>query len=360
MDSLTIYTPGHWDMYDSYGLIACELARHLSALGVRVSAMGHGETVRDNQPDDVRAITAQPVVPTYGGILLGYPTGYAAHGFMASRGPRIAVTMFESTKLPPGWAEPLNECDAVVVPSRWLVDVFRDSGVRVPIHVVPLGIGSIYQPAERAVDREPFTFLAFGDRGKRKGRVWAEQAFVLAFGDDPRVRLLIKSRRGGLNVTCTNPNIDHIQRDMTERELYELYLSCDALVNPNMGEGFGLIPREFAATGGIALATNWGGTADDIGIWGIPLPYELVEADWDDNKRLAGLPLGEWAMPDVEATARMMRDVFERRDYYQRRATLMAPRVRRMYSWRRFAERVMDIWRGVANGNRKPARAAAV
>lgn len=361
MDALTIYTPGHWDMYDSYGLIACELACHLSALGVRVSAMGHGETVRDNQPDDVRAITAQPIVPTYGGILLGYPTGYAKHGYMASRGPRIAVTMFESTGLPPGWVEPLNDCDAVVVPSRWLVDVFRAHGVTAPIHVIPLGLGESYQPAVRSADREPFTFLTFSDRGRRKGGVWAEQAFVQAFDDDPRVRLLVKRRAHDIGIECRNTNIDIVQRDMTERELYELYLSCDAMVNPNMGEGFGLIPREFAATGGITLATNWSGTADDIGIWGIPLPYELVEADWRGNRHLEPIaPLGVWAQPDIERTAQMMRDVFEHRDYYQRRAEAVAPRVRRMYSWRRFAERVLDIWRGVANDNREPAHAAAV
>ncbi|HMN10884.1 MAG TPA: glycosyltransferase family 4 protein [Bellilinea sp.] len=358
-DALTIYAPGHFDPYDSYGMIACELVRHLDALGVWVNAMGLGDRVVDTQPDDVRAVTSRPIRPTLGGILLGYPTGYHRYGPLAAHGLRIAVTMFESTRLPPGWAESLNTCDAVVVPSRWLVDVFREHGVTAPLHVVPLGLDEVFQPAARPSNREPFTFLTLRDRGRRKGGIWAEQAFVRAFGDDPGVRLIEKARDPkAFGIQATNENIDIIQRDMTPGELYELYLSCDALVNPNMGEGFGLVPREFAATGGITLATDWGGTADDISVWGIPLPHGMTRADYQ-ARNLAGYDLGEWAMPDLDALAHIMRDVVEHREAYQTRAETNAPRVRAMYSWRRFAEGVLNIWREAVHGYSYAAGAPA-
>lgn len=353
IDIVTVYAPGHWDPYDSYGLIACQLARHLERPGVWVNAMGMGDTVVEHQPADVRAITARPIWAALGGILLGYPTTYARFSALATRGPRVAVTMFESTRIPAGWPPILNELDAVVVPSTFCRDVFAECGVTAPLHVVPLGIGECYRPAPRRMDR-PFTFLAFMDRGRRKGGHYALQAFVRAFGDDPAYRLILKSRAADLKQVALNPNVDIVQEDMTEQELYELYLQADVLVNPNMGEGFGLIPREFAATGGIALATDWGGTADDLDLWGYPIPYRLIPA-WDDHERHKGL--GLWAEPDVDALARLMRQVAEHREAYRRQAWALAPAVHELYSWAAFADSVLNIWQEVAHGHRATAQA---
>lgn len=355
---LNICAPGHFDMYDSYGLLACRLVGELTALGVPVQALALGDRQHANQPETVRAVTSRPIVPAFGGVLLGYPTQFHRFGALAQYGPRVALTMFESSKLPKGWVEVLNTLDAVVVPSWFCWEIFRRAGVRVPLHVVPLGVGEMYRPAERTPGR-PFTFLAFLDRGKRKGGMDAVQAFLRAFGDDPAYRLILKSRDPKVKVNLLNPNITPIQRDMSEAELYALYLECDVLVNPNKGEGFGLIPREFAATGGIALATEWGGTADDIEVWGHPLPYTLVEVDWSDSKNLEGQDLGLWAEPNVPKIAEILRDVADNRERYAAQARLAAPAIHRLYSWRRFAERVYEIWKGVANGESDRLRQTA-
>lgn len=344
MNVINVCTPGHVDPYDSFGLIACQLARHLSALGCYVNLIPVGKRVLDHQPVDVRAIAEQPVRAAFGGVLLGYPTVYKHYGALANIGRRVAVCMFESTILPAGWVDLLNDLDAVSVPSRFCEDVFMNNGVTTPIHVVPLGVGEVYKPAGRAPGR-PFTFLAFLDRGLRKGGIAALQAFYRAFGDDPAYRLILKRRKTHVEAEITNPNVEVIAQDMTDQELYELYLQCDVLVNPNKGEGFGLIPREFAATGGISLATNWGGTADDIGLWGVPLPYKLVRADWSRVKSLAGQELGEWAEVDTDELAHVMRHVADRREMYRFIAAQVAPTVRTLYDWRTFAERVHEIWR---------------
>jgi glycosyltransferase involved in cell wall biosynthesis len=345
MDVINVCTPGHADPYDSFGLIACQLARHLTTLGAYVNLLPLGSRVMDSQPADVRSIAEQPIKGAYGGILLGWPTVHPHYGQLANIGRRVAVTMFESSRLPSGWTERLNTLDAIVVPSRFCEDVFLNCGVTTPIHVIPLGIGEAYKPAGRATDR-PFTFLAFLDRGLRKGGLVALQAFQMAFGDDPAYRLILKSRRSKVNAEITNPNITLIQRDMTEQELYELYLECDCLVNPNRGEGFGLLPLEFAATGGIALATDWGGTGDYIRRIGVPLPYRLVKADWRGHKTLGGQELGNWAEVSPDEVAEVMRRVADNRSMHSFIARLSAPVVREQYDWRTFAERVYEVWRG--------------
>jgi hypothetical protein len=96
----------------------------------------------------------------------------------------------------------------------------------------------------------------------------------------------------------------------------------------------------------VTLATDWGGTADGIEQWGVPIPYKLVPADWRGAKRLEGQALGEWAEPDVMGVAETMRTVARERDIYQRRAYIAAGRVRAMYDWRVFAGQVLEVWNG--------------
>jgi glycosyltransferase involved in cell wall biosynthesis len=354
MDTVTVYAPGHYDPFDSYGLIACELLRHLSALGVYVNAMAHGYHRRDNQPPDIAQLTARPIRPSLGGIFLGYATGYERHGPLSNIGPRIAVTMFESSRIPDDWITPLNEMDAVIVPSGFCRDVFIECGVTATVHVIPLGISETYQPVWRHQER-PFTFLTFGDRGARKGGHAAMQAFLLAFGDDPDYHLIIKSRTPRRPVDILNDNITAVQQDMSEAELYELFKSAHCMINPNKGEGFGLIPREFAATGGIALATDWSGTVDDMHRWGWPLPYTLETADWKGNRILEGRDLGMWAKPDIGGTAAVLQDVATYRNDYLNRAWNNAQTLHELYSWRGFAAGVYEVWQEAALGfrNRK-------
>lgn len=354
-DVLSIYAPGHFDPYDSYGLIACQLTRHLAGMGVYVNSVAMGEVHHYNQPPDIAEITNRPIKASLGGIMLGYPTGFAQFPPLSQIGPRIALTMFESSILPSGWAPVLNTCQAVIVPSTFCRTVFVDCGVTVPVHVIPLGVGDVYRFQPRT-GNGPLTFLAFLDRGMRKGGLAALKAFLTAFGDDTNYRLILKSRTPKVGMEITNPNIEAIQQDMTEQELYELYLRCDVLINANMGEGFGLIPREFSATGGIALATAWGGTADAIDSWGIPLPYTLVKADWAGHKRFAGMDLGVWAQPDIDGIATVLRRVADNRHFYRKWALAASVWARQLYSWQDFAQGVYRVWREVSYGQRTGLR----
>ena len=53
----------------------------------------------------------------------------------------IAYSMFESTSIPRIWVKKLNqEFDMVVVPDPYLIEVYKNSGVTVPIFFVPLGV----------------------------------------------------------------------------------------------------------------------------------------------------------------------------------------------------------------------------
>lgn len=339
---INVFSP-NWDPYDSYGRLANELRGGLEAAGESV------------QKFDMSApVTA--IKPALGGFLLGYPSLHCKFGPLATLGPRVAITMFESTEIPNGWVEPLNACDAVIVPAQFLVEVFRDCGVQVPIHVVPLGVSDIFttftdRPSREfgywyngqpRGNRQPFTFLAIADRGERKGWNEAANAFVNAFGDDSRYRLILKARNFPLKIN--NPNIKVVREDLTDRELLDLYAQAHVMVFPTKGEGFGLPPREFAASGGLSLVTEWGGTADDLREWGLPLPYDMAPA-WKTTAHLRGL--GEWAEPDVEAMSALMRHVAENYSSYRPFIVKAAGFVQSQYRWRTFARRCLSIYNDV-------------
>lgn len=331
--ALSIYSP-NWDPYDSYGIIANRLTEWISQQ-TQVNQLGMA-----NVPE------MKTIVPSFGGLLLGYPTLYDAFGPLARMGKRVAVTMFESTVLPEGWTENLNTCDAVVVPATWVAAVFRDNGVTVPIHIVPLGIDPEYFAVQRERRRDrPFTFLALGDRFTRKGWDIAWHAFRSAFGSRATVKLIIKCRADGLpNFSSGDANVEFIRADLTVDEMAELYLNCDCMVFPTRGEGFGLPPREFAATGGSVLVTRFGGTADNLDEWGYGIPYTLVPAWNGYDEKLQGC--GEWAEADVQVLARQMKAIYELEIDAFHAARFKRSAVAQLYDWSCFARRVYEIYRG--------------
>lgn len=332
-DIINIGAP-NWHFADSYGRVATELRNGLIADGYHVNQYRakHG-------PQNT-------IKMAFGGLLLGYPTLYKTYGVPLKIGPRIAVTMFESSQIPPEWVEPLNECDAVIVPAQFLVKVFRDCGVTVPVHVVPLGVSQEFaRYSERYQANSPFTVLAIADRGRRKGWHEAAQAFIRAFGDDSRYKLILKAR--GLPMWFTNPNVELVTGDLSNKEMADLYRRAHVMLFPSRGEGFGLPPREFAATGGLAIATEWGGVADDLRQWGLPIPY-TPEPAWKDHGNGAWFgKLGHWANPDVEAMSDLLKHVAKHYDDYRGFRVQAAGFVLSQYRWQSFARGVKAIWEQV-------------
>ncbi len=354
-DTINLGSP-NWDPADSYGRIACELAWHLAAAGQRVNALGPGEVLRETQSEALQALLRRPIRAALGGIVLGYPTNFEQFGELVTAGPRVAVTMFESTRLPEGWVEALNACQAVIVPSRWVVDTFLEAGVTAPITRIELGISEVFRPVIRPVGRKPFTFLCIADRWRRKGWDLAVLAFQQAFGEDPDYRLVLKARAQGFPIEIAHPCVEIVREDLSEAAMQALYARCDAMVAPTRGEGLYLPPLEFAATGGMFIVTGWSGPADYAHL-GYRLRYRMTRA-WTGYERFAGQDLGEWAEPELDHLVQQMKFVAQQAGPVAwARAWRNAQVVRQRYDWRRFAAGVLRVWcevtrKGAAHGNR--------
>lgn len=358
-DVITIASPD-FDPYSGYGRMACELVAHLSQKDIHVNAIHLGKAVFDSQTPALQGLLKKPIRLALGGIVLGYPTLYGEYGALVSQGTRVAHTMFESTEYPLGWVQVLNECKAVTVPTPEQKKIAEKNGVRVPVHVTPLGISETFKYVDRSKrkysEQNPFTFVCWGDRGMRKGWDVAVTAFVKAFGKRMDTKLIVKSRAMSFPFGFPeNPNIEVMQEDFDEFGLQEFYAKADAMVFPSRGEGFGLPPREFAATGGPALVTDW--WADNISMWGYPIRSTMVPAwqgeteamgKWVEQEKFIGL--GKWAEPNEAHLIQQMQYIRAARPemlaYMGRRS---AANIRQLYSWKGFAEKMYEVWQGALN-----------
>jgi len=258
----------------------------------------------------------------------------------------VAFTMFEASKLPAGWVELLNQhAQAVLVPCVWNQEVFRANGVQVPIHVVKWGIDiNDYWPLQRQHTGRPYTFLWSGTPDKRKGWDLVYRAFRRAFGDDPNVQLVMHFRKlpDGLNGT-RDKNV-RIVAGMVERPVQRQMLQdADCFVFPSRGEGWGLPPREAAATGLPTIVTDFGGLAEDIAMWGITLRVkgtsraEYGDLEWGD--------IGEWVEPDEDHLLVLLRTCYEHQVWGRARGLRAAQFLTQVTTWDATAQRLVEVLR---------------
>ncbi|MEX0940104.1 MAG: glycosyltransferase family 4 protein [Candidatus Babeliales bacterium] len=173
---------------------------------------------------------------------------------------KIAYTMYEKTQLPSEWVEILNSYfDAAIVPDEFLVDVYKNSGVIIPIFVLPLSLylePFLEIPAKTQANF-PFIFGTSGMLSDRKNQLLLLEAFEKTFGNSPDVKLKIHGRSGFEYAKRLKERIDQlkltnvelIDRTFTWIEYIEFMASLDCFVSVSRGEGFSIPPREALALG---------------------------------------------------------------------------------------------------------------
>ena len=193
--------------------------------------------------------------------------------------PLLQYTMMEQAYLPNIHAEEINRYIAqLFVPSRMLVESFREGGVTVPIEVLHHGVDAArFSYIERPA-REPFTFGTFGQQNERKGVDVLLAAFQEEFRPDEPVRLILNATMAASWVTTTDPRVEVRAAFLSPHEVIDYLAELDAFALPSRGEGFGLCGLEAMATGLPTIATNWSGPAEYLDRTdSFPLDYALVE-----------------------------------------------------------------------------------
>jgi hypothetical protein len=191
----------------------------------------------------------------------------------------ILYTTFESSKLPPGWAENCAKFDAIMTTSTYTRAVFREAllGIGrgdIPVYLVQHGVEGgefpLMDRRARARSGAPFTFFWRGmhplDRKQGAQVMRVFDALRL-----PNARLIVKGSPLGTPILSYS-GVDSLMEeggsiefesdfwDMSE--MRAALFNADCFVAPTRCEGFGLEPLEAMATGLPTMVTGWSGPLD--------------------------------------------------------------------------------------------------
>lgn len=180
---------------------------------------------------------------------------------------RIAfnITMYEASRLPTEWVKVIDKRNIpILAPSKFVHQMFIDSGVSVPVEHLPFGIDTEFwkmKPRSRPKDR-PLRFLIVGKLEPRKNTLFMVKAFQRAFVQKEEVQLVIKTREGFLDSDVKKAihrdnRVRVVSQTLDEKTLRSMYYDCDVFIYCSRGEGFSFPPRFAIATGMPTLVTAW-------------------------------------------------------------------------------------------------------
>jgi glycosyltransferase involved in cell wall biosynthesis len=249
----------------------------------------------------------------------------------------------------------VNKIDLMIVPSNFSKNAYINSGVTIPIEVLPHGISDNFLRDDRAdidnIKTENINILGL-KRAKKYGNVLVLYFLVHSEyrkGADivaevmkriqkkyPNVLLVVKS---GHDTKRTFDNVNHIGITgwLDDKELKTLYDCCDMCISPSRGGGFELNALEAASRGIPTLVTNGGCFTDLINYF---IPISL------NSKVVQPLPgnavhIGYGYEVDINDLEAKIIDTISRLEYWENRFKNNSEEIREKYSWRNVS-RILD------------------
>lgn len=266
---------------------------------------------------------------------------------------KIAYSMFESTRIPLDWVDAFNaHFDAVVVPDPFLVQVYQDSGVKIPIFVLPLGmyLDDFARNKHEIFPHLPFVFGCTCTFIARKNLPTLIQAFKEEFGNNKGVKLCIHGRyeEQGHSINQIDLGVSNIilsKASVGHQEYLNIMKSFDCYVNLSKGEGFSCGPREALAMAIPCIISDNTAhhTLCESGfVEGVPAA--IIENATAYRSNYSPAELGFQFNCKVEDVRSAMRKVYNDYSKYHQQALLGSKWVLG-YSWRQLKKNYLNLFK---------------
>jgi glycosyltransferase involved in cell wall biosynthesis len=213
--------------------------------------------------------------------------------------------------------------------TTWVKECYVRSGVpESKVAVVPYGVDtqrfSPDGPSYPLATSKSYKLLFVGGTIQRKGIDVLLRAYLENFSADDDVCLVVKAFGAGhvyagstiddqLRAVAEDPRsaeVELIDDELTDEHVAMLYRSCDVLVHPYRGEGFGLPIAEAMASGLPVIVTGYGACLDfcnEENALLVPATVTAVELP-DIGPSSIGY---WWAEPDADALGDLLRSVVD-------------------------------------------------
>ncbi|MEQ8191112.1 MAG: glycosyltransferase, partial [Candidatus Eremiobacterota bacterium] len=209
--------------------------------------------------------------------------------------------------------------DGITVNSAYVKKILIDNGVVIPVYVTSLGADHALKipPKEyNGYTGKAFKFLHISSGFPRKGIDILLKAYIETFSADDEVTLIIKTFPNIHNTVEKDieeikynnpgcPEIILINKDLDYGYIVDLYKTCDVLVAPSRGEGFGLPVAEAMLLDIPVITTAYGGQTDfctEETAWLIDYKFSKARTHLD-------LANSVWVEPDTGHLARLMKEI---------------------------------------------------
>lgn len=324
------------DAYGGYGLHATQYVRHWTNLGIHVSirAIKVKECEDARIPLDIRKRFVHCDQPEPWELILS-PASFCPMG----RRKSAYFTMYESSRWSPKMVKLINRADAAIVPCEWNRQGLIQSGVIVPIFLVPLGYGELFRPQPMDMTG-PCVFGAAGRMSHgavRKGLNAVIDAFLKEFPNEPDVQLWIKGFSDSPTKYVSDRRIVVREGFLTEPQLAEWFSRLTCFVSAARGEAWGLMQLEAMASGRPVIAAIHGGLAEFM------TPENSYSVDFDEE--LSGEAWcngGSWAVPSESHMRHLMRRVYRDRQMAQAKGVAAAEDVKNL-TWMNSATKTLEV-----------------
>ncbi|MBU4385748.1 MAG: glycosyltransferase, partial [Actinobacteria bacterium] len=265
---------------------------------------------------------------------------------------RVGYSMLEVTGIPADWVEQANALDEIWVPSHFNLETFRESGVDRPINVMPLGVDiNYFNPFIKSRKQgSRYVFMSVFEWGERKAPEILLKAYNQEFSSADDVLLLLKviNNDPGVNIerhveamrlrADRAPVVMVLNQNIPSYQMGSLYCSSDCFVLPTRGEGWGMPTLEAMACGLPVISTPWSAQTEFFNEKvGYPIEVKRMIPAVAKCPYYEGF---EWADPDVDHLASLMRRVYENPEESRARGLRASISARERWTWRDAAKRI--------------------
>jgi glycosyltransferase involved in cell wall biosynthesis/tetratricopeptide (TPR) repeat protein len=276
------------------------------------------------------------------------------------QGRLVCIQPWEFGGLPAEWIAPLRDVvDDLWVPTSWVRACAVRSGVPEDrVHVVPNGVDvARFRPEGRPYPlrtRKATKLLFVGGLIQRKGVDALLEAYLSSFNRLDDVCLVVKpfgaqsvyrgstlEREVRQAAASGGPEIEMVDGDLDFDDMAALYRSCDALVHPYRGEGFGMPIAEAMASGLPVIVPNGGACldfCDEDNAWLIGArEVPILSKEWTPS-----VPGSWWLEPSRRELGEAMRAALEDGDTAKRKGASGRQRIVDDFTWDIAAKRATD------------------